>query len=919
MQQKEIKYTGITTTPSDYDCPDGDIASMVNLVNENGSLVPVTLPETLFTLKSKQMVLYIHKASNYCNYIVCDTSNVEANNRICYFTDQSTILKEIISIGDKELYQINSIGNTLIILTSQGLLYALFNSGNYEVLGSNPPFPSISFRLKGGVRQTKSFTVKFENKKKYYKEVYDKNANPYVEKVLYLDNPTTSNALYANINPTAESLKSQGLFQYDFMIRYAYKLYDGSLYLSSVPIHINAGNGTPFFMKIDTFRNYESDNGTDNIGKYTYINDVDISMHVLASQLYYQINNTDEIIKERDKWKDLIKEIVFYITPPLCYMDQNYQPLQALTVGEYGFIFPFGGGSIETTFTMSTGYKIDEKELYCKGSYKHYKTGILDYLWKDGTRAIPFLIKANGEDGIFNFRQIASIKLTSINSESQLLPIESGALSNLSNREPMTDASSTDHRRVPRKSFVYNSRLNLINVSIIPQEYPLESCVIYSNGKIEDTDYQYVLKSSIETYSFKAYILIKSSNTNVLIIETSSLPLYSLGKYFFYPDVNAFKVIVERTDSEGSKTYASSKLEKHEYLNAAYTSDLSEVYKADFDISILEGTDRGFYYPNKIYTSEVNNPFTFPDTGVNEIGTGEIIDIRSATKALSQGQFGQFPLYAFTSEGIWALEVSNSGGFSSKQPITRDVCNNPSAITQIDTAVLFTSERGIMLIQGSESICISELLNKKTFDISTLRGYEQLTQMAGLSTDHFEHSNFMEYIKGCNMSYDYTNQRIIVFNKEYSYAYVFSLQTKTWSMIPSNFINTVNSYPDSYIMTKDNTLVNISNAGNENSKAVKGIIITRPLKLDSPDLLKTITQSIHRGVFEKGHIKSVLYGSRDCINFVPITSSTDHTIRSIHGSPYKYFRFAIITELLPGESLSGTSIIFETRQTNKLR
>lgn len=138
-------------------------------------------------------------------------------------------------------------------------------------------------------------------------------------------------------------------------------------------------------------------------------------------------------------------------------------------------------------------------------------------------------------------------------------------------------------------------------------------------------------------------------------------------------------------------------------------------------------------------------------------------------------------------------------------------------------------------------------------------------------------------------------------------------------MIPSNFNNPINSYPDSYIMTKDNTLINVSNSGNKHSKAVKGIIITRPLKLDSPDLLKTITQSIHRGVFEKGHVKSVLYGSRDCINFVPITSSTDHTIRSIHGSPYKYFRFAIITELLPGESLSGTSIIFETRQTNKLR
>lgn len=391
-----------------------------------------------------------------------------------------------------------------------------------------------------------------------------------------------------------------------------------------------------------------------------------------------------------------------------------------------------------------------------------------------------------------------------------------------------------------------------------------------------------------------------------------------LSSFFFYPDPKAFKIIIEREDNNGIKTYSSTKLTEHKSLNGAYTDSISS-FISSFDTSILSNTSRGIPHYNEIHTSEVNNPFTFPPTGVNTIGSGEILGIRSATKALSQGQFGQFPLYAFTDEGVWALEVSSEGKYTAKQPATRDVCNNPESITQIDTAVLFTSERGIMLIQGSESVCISEILNKKSFDISTLKGYEQLAQMAGLTTDHFKHTSFMEYIKGCNMSYDYTNQRIIVFNKEYSYAYVFSLQTKTWSMIPSNFINSVNSYPDSYIMAKSNTLVNVSNTGNEYSKGVKGIIITRPLKLDSPDLLKTITQSIHRGVFEKGHIKSVLYGSRDCINYIPITSSLDHTIRSIHGSPYKYFRFAIITELSPGESLSGTSVVYETRQTNKLR
>lgn len=901
---QEIKYSGITTSPSEYDCPDGDVASMMNLVNEKGNLMPVTPPKTLITLKSGQKVLYIHKTSNYCNYIVHDTSN-EGNN-ICYFTESSTLFKEITSLAEKELYQINSIGNTLVILTSQGLIYGLFSSGNYEILGSNPPFPAISFRLRGGVGEIKSFTVKFDRKTRFYKEVNIGYMG--VKDRLALDNPITSNTIYANISPAAETFRNAGKFQYDFMIRYAYRLYDDSLYMSSVPIYMNAGNGTPFFAKIEHFYNYADDDGTDNMGKYILIHKVDIKLHSIASLLYYQITNTDEIIKERDKWKDLIKELVFFITPPLYYMDQSFQPPHATKIIE----FNSGVGTINTQFTLSIGKSFDQY-VYYEGEYPRY-------YWDRETRVIPLMIKRSGDEGIYAFYQVASIKLSSIQSGEQLLPIESGALSNLSSRELMTGDSNMSHRLVPHKSFVYNSRLNLVNVSTIPQEYPLESCVAYINGKVGLLSAsEIILRYAIETYSFKAYVFIKSSNTDVLIIETSSLPLYSLGKFFFYPDMNAFRVIVERTDTDGNKAYSSSKLEKHEYLNGAYTASLSESYQADFDMSIINGTDRGFYYPNKIYTSEVNNPFTFPDSGVNDIGTGEIMDIRSATKALSQGQFGQFPLYAFTSEGIWALEVANDGSFSSKQPITRDVCNNPGSITQIDTAVLFTSERGIMLIQGSESICISDILNDKSFDVSTLKGADQLVQMAGFKIGHFKHSRFLEYIKDCNMAYDYMNQRIVVFNKKYLYAYVWSIQYKTWSMIASNFDSVVNSYPDSYIMTNENTLVNISNTNDGNLEKNQGIIITRPIKLGSADLFKTVDSCIHRGTFANGHVKTAIYGSRDLINWYLISSSKNHYLRGFRGTPFKYFRFVIITEFDSGESLSGTSISFNYRQNNKLR
>lgn len=891
MQQKEIKYTGITTIPSDYDCPDGDIASMINLVNENGNLVPVTPPEILFVLDNNQNVLYIHKTSDYCNYIVYDTQEGEKSGKICFFTDDVTNLKDITTISNRELYQINSIGNTLVILTNEGIIYALYKSGNYVIMGDKPEFPSISFRLRGTRKNSEILTSNFSAG----------GVSPGFNSYTLLDEAAqaTQNVIFAYINSDSANIKNLNKFQYPFMIRYAYRLYDESLYILSAPIKMTPSEGVPYLTRVTGFNTF---NGQ--------ANGINMVIFSLSSSLYYEIINFEQIKESLANWTDLIKSIDIFITPTLNGIDQDKS---CHSIAPYGWATPphYGLASVKANIS------IDEKDTSGELIYREYE---MSEIWGDNISQQIFVSIGSNEflptSGELPFYLISSIDIKNIAKGEKIVPIENGVLNGLKGREVLEGDSQQSGTIVAKHAFTYNSRLNLANITILPPSIPLESCMQYLNGEYDNSTKKAVKK----TYKYKAYVFIESEKQDVMVDIISNIEMNIKSTFFFYPNPKAFRLIIEREDDYGVKTYSSTKLTEHKFLNGAYNNSLGS-FVSDFDTSILANTNRGIPYYNKIYTSEVNNPFSFPPTtgGVNVVGFGEILGIRSATKALSQGQFGQFPLYAFTDEGIWALEVSSEGKYISKQPATRDVCNNPESITQIDTAVLFTSERGIMLVQGSESVCISEILNKKSFDISTLRGYEQLAQMSGLTNAHLTHSNFIEYIKECAMSYDYANQRIIVFNKNHPYAYVFSLRSKTWGMIPSNFNNPINSYPNSYIMTKDNTLINVSNSGNKHSKAVKGIIITRPLKLDSPDLLKTITQSIHRGVFEKGHVKSVLYGSRDCINFVPITSSTDHTIRSIHGSPYKYFRFAIITELLPGESLSGTSIIFETRQTNKLR
>lgn len=889
---QEIKYSGITSSPSEYDCPNGDISSMMNLVNENGNLVPVTPPEILFTLENGQKVLYIHKTSDYCNYIVYDTQEGEKNGKICFFTDDVTNLKDITTISNRELYQINSIGNTLVILTNEGIIYALYKSGNYVIMGDKPEFPSISFRLQGSVKSSGGLTSNFSAG-----GVFPGVFNSYILSDEAAQ--ATQNVIFAYINSDSANIKNLNNFQYPFMIRYAYRLYDESLYILSAPIKMTPSEGVPYLTRVTGFNTF---NGQ--------ANGINMVIFSLSSSLYYEIINFEQIKESLANWTDLIKSIDIFITPNLNGINQDNS---CHSIGQYGWSTPPRYESAFVRANISIGEKDTSGELIHRG----YE---MSEIWGDNISQQIFVGIDSKEflpaSGALPFYLISSIDIKNIAKGEKIVPIENGVLNGLEGREVMEGDSQQSGTIVAKHAFTYNSRLNLANITILPPSIPLESCMQYLNGEYDNSTKKAVKK----TYKYKAYVFIESEKQDVMVDIISNIEMNIKSSFFFYPNPKAFRLIIEREDDYGVKTYSSTKLTEHKFLNGAYNNSLGS-FVSDFDTSILANTNRGIPYYNKIYTSEVNNPFSFPPTtgGVNVVGFGEILGIRSATKALSQGQFGQFPLYAFTDEGIWALEVSNEGTFSAKQPITRDVCNNADSITQIDTAVLFSSDRGIMLILGSESICISEGINNELFDVFLLNGFDQLLSISGFTSEQFKFASFQKYSKGCSMSYDYKNQRIIIFNKEYSYAYVWSFKSKMWSMLPSNFISAVNSYPDSYVMTRNNELVNLSNIDKTSIVGIPGIFITRPLKLGDADLFKTIDSCVHRGVFAKGHVKSAIYGSRDLNNWFLISSSKDHYLRSFRGTPFKYFRFVIITEFDSGESLSGTSVSFNYRQNNKLR
>jgi hypothetical protein len=185
---------------------------------------------------------------------------------------------------------------------------------------------------------------------------------------------------------------------------------------------------------------------------------------------------------------------------------------------------------------------------------------------------------------------------------------------------------------------------------------------------------------------------------------------------------------------------------------------------------------------------------------------------------------------------------------------------------------------------------------------------------------------FKTFLLNAKMLYDYTNQRIIVYNPNRQYAYVYSLKSKQWGLMQSDIKDSINSYPDALALvtvsdgspSERNTVFNFSQTVTGDAP-VNGLLITRPLKLDAPDLLKTIDTVIQRGYFRKGHVKTILYGSRDLFNWKLIYSSTDHYLRGFRGTPYKYFRIALLCSLTKDESIFGCTVQYTPRLLNQPR
>lgn len=786
MAVKHIQLRGISRTPSDRMTEDGGCAESLNVQLDTSEIAPALAPEDVSTklnlppgLQAEK--LFVHKTASYENIIFAE-----------YFYNRTNLNIGVISNGKRKIFltlddneQINditAIGNTLVIAGTLSMHYVLYAGLEYKYLGTRVPVPHVEFQsisnyyAKGRVNfysvvrdgnPTTANLINTFDVDIWNKAVDDRkkgNSSTYTTRIKEIEE-----GLWEEVKAEIKKFRDQGQFVAPFFVRVAVRLYDGSYINHSVPILL--GSGFNDFLTISGYK-------------------IMPSSSEYSSEIRYQLQNIFDVkayLKkwDTDGWEDIVKSIDIFASTNVYFPFLNAQ-LQYIKL---------------TKKTENSAFTSYEYEMQFDHGDKDYMESLEDELlshsvfYKIGSFPLnnDKLSKGWKLDNAKNLRSDTDLMLTEDRLDDVLISDEiiSQTAVNYNNRI----LNSADKVLASRGySFINAANIAIGNNTRIPKgPYALK---YHIKGASEAS----VLgKAYDDSYLFKPYEMDTSDEGGS---STSQSTIYG---FIAHPNPNCYKV--EVWTSEDVYTIP---MKAHPRLNCSYgfwgLSETLDDFPAASEVKFNDfskNENRQINKTWKLYVSKADNPFLWQQTLTMQ---SKVVGMATVTSALSQGQFGQFPLYVFTEEGIWVVETAADGSFINQKPLSRDVCINPASITSIDNGVVFVTAQGVMLLQGSQIVNISPNMNGRHYVIeNTPRTIiENQDFFCDLLPALSDNTHFLAFVKEATVAYDYAGRRLIFIKKDEKYQYIYKLDTQTWhkSAYDIDLVAPINSYPECLVQGK---------------------------------------------------------------------------------------------------------------------
>ena len=220
--------------------------------------------------------------------------------------------------------------------------------------------------------------------------------------------------------------------------------------------------------------------------------------------------------------------------------------------------------------------------------------------------------------------------------------------------------------------------------------------------------------------------------SDVFTIQDIRARYYPHSFLLSYPDLRANKIIVY-ADLDNNGTFyrlQDVKLTQSQKANlSTYTVKKTSLFSyGDITTDLLTAyTTKLFYKGSKVQASVINSFLAFESDLTYFIGntSDRVTGFAVNSLEVSQGQFGQYPLFIFKENSVWALEQSGSPDvvFGRITPIDSSVgVDSEFKITNVGTTVFFAHSSGIYVLAGSSPQRISEQVRSIHDDVQRL-GY----------------------------------------------------------------------------------------------------------------------------------------------------------------------------------------------------
>lgn len=887
MEQKRIPIKGINRSFDDGISDDGCCMELINARIKNGSVEPVGKPIEITALSSSTSKLYFHaQAGRMLN--ITTSGIIYAYNAVTYeYTQQ-------MSSDLKGAKRIEFIGNMAVFFMETTTRYCIFKDGSYQYLGEKPNAPYFVCEPWGA-----TFGVSPETK-----FLVGRDSDGYSTDEFYSSLTYAESGLFDNCIDTANKL---GYFFGKVFIMCALRMYDGS-YCSFSPIMlVESANDVSYSFDCGQSKTQRTSTlGRTNPFESCYADPTNATKRNARCEaaVYCMTPNLrlGNIVSSLKAWKELIVAIDFFVAPFSFAVKHNTKYRTGTEYSRYTDYRTNEQKEDEIISNATTFYKYAEYDL------DGVKQWMLEDVSTDNLALQPRL-------------QLSDI----------MYPVAAYA------------------------SYVYNNRMHIAQY----RQY------FWSKFSLNLTDNTYP-KGDSDTTPVYIYYYIRTDEGESIIKAYYSSTYKRIAPYLMYYDNRAYKVLVAWQNTSTDKWYGKEfPLTKSKTINLAYYAHKDQLSSGKYtlalaidlstfpEINTLPTEKNTFIIKNNVLkVSGLYNPVSFPAAQTYQPSQASIIGFCSNTQALSQGQFGQHPLYVFTRDGIYAMNVDTSGGivYSSQTPVSRDVCINASTICGIDSSVLFASDRGLMAISGSTVTHLSADLDG--YLPSCIDSSPIISKIAAIASmeGKLSKTEFRNYLDGAlsvSIAYIYATGEIVVSNKQYTYSYLYNMQSGTWSKVDYVIQQMTNHYPEPYAVIKEaDSSLHLRELYNPHRSETEMLLLTKPVKMGT-NSHKRVLQSALRAVIHPS--KSDLYfrgepvmfrgeqvdafsnaglyilGSNDAEHFQlvhgkeSIKDVRDLVSKMNKSSAYKYFMIALVGGVRTDISINYMEFLIDDAYTNRLR